>query len=431
MPKRTNCDDGSESASKRRRRDQAERGSAWSPGTTTQELAHRGHNYDSTVVNGHAQAHFGDKINHNYFNRDASQPDKYETLLKSLQFDRMDARLLNIATALPKTCRWLFRHKHFTAWLDEHKADHHYGFLWIKGKPGCGKSTVMKIVFNWAKKKWPNYVVLSYFFNARAPGMLEKSSLGLYQSLVHQILHKLPNLKAAFLNKFALKEKDDLVDKWTTTELKEFLIEVVTSSIAPRLALFVDALDEGDKADIRDMVAFLEDLTHRATDAHTQLRVCLSSRHFPYITIRKGLSVVIEEQSEHNQDIAVYVQNKLHGDNSPEMHDLRQEVCTKSMGVFLWVVLVVPILNDTYDAGSSLEATREHLKMIPPELDALFAEILTKSTEDIEESVSLLQWVLFCVRPLSAAELFLAIHYSCISSHHTRASIPDTNHITK
>lgn len=47
------------------------------------------------------------------------------------------------------------------------------------------------------------------------------------------------------------------------------------------------------------MIAFLEDLTHYVTDAHTQLRIRLSSRHFPYVTIRKGLCVVVEEQSEH------------------------------------------------------------------------------------------------------------------------------------
>lgn len=56
------------------------------------------------------------------------------------------------------------------------------------------------------------------------------------------------------------------------------------------------------------------------------------------------------------------------------MYDLQQEVCNKSMGVFLWVVLVMPMLNDMHDAIRSLEATRAHLKVIPPKLDALFAD---------------------------------------------------------
>lgn len=236
MRRHTDCGHSTESASKRRRLDQAEGGSAWSLESTTQELAWHGHNYHSAIVNGRAQAQFGDRISfsRNYFNGNGSPPDKYETLLKSLQFNRMDARLLNITTALPKTYRW----------LDERKARDHHGFLWIKGKPGCGKSTIIKIVFQWAKKKWPDHVILSYFFNARTQGILEKSSLELYRSLVQQIVHNLPDLKHAFLNKFALKERDGLVDEWTAAELKEFLIEVLMSSAAPHLDVFVDALDE-------------------------------------------------------------------------------------------------------------------------------------------------------------------------------------------
>lgn len=63
----------------------------------------------------------------------------------------MDARLHDIATALPTTSEWLFRHEQFAVWLDSSKAVDHHGFLWIKGKPGSGKSTITKKTLAWAE----------------------------------------------------------------------------------------------------------------------------------------------------------------------------------------------------------------------------------------------------------------------------------------
>ncbi|KAJ9661139.1 hypothetical protein H2198_002083 [Neophaeococcomyces mojaviensis] len=363
------------------------------------------------------------------------QPGKYDILLQSLTFERMDARLRNVAKALPKTCEWLFRHKQFAAWIDDSKADDHHGFLWIKGKPGSGKSTIIKSVYQWAKRKWSKQVIISYFFNARAPGQLERSSLGLYRSLVHQILSSFPDAEAkaktAFLTKFSLKEKDGVVDEWTATELQEFLIEVTASPDRPRMSIFIDALDEGNENDVREMIAFFEDLGLHAISTSVPPRICLSSRHYPHISIRKGLSLVVEDQSEHDHDIEFYVRYKLHGGRSPEMHELQQEVCRKSAGIFLWIVLVVPMLNATYDRGGSLEATREHLKSIPAKLDALFTEILAKSAEDTNSCVSLLQWVLFSMRPLSPIELYYAMYYSYTSLQHGGVSPPDATRLTR
>lgn len=103
-------------------------------------------------------------------------------LLESLSFDRRDARLRNVTSATPKTCEWLFHHKDFKAWLQDDRIAEHHGFLWIKGKPGSGKSTIMKTAWQWAnKRRTKNGIVLSLFFNARAPNELEKSCMGLYR----------------------------------------------------------------------------------------------------------------------------------------------------------------------------------------------------------------------------------------------------------
>lgn len=72
-----------------------------SPTQIVQEPAGQyGHEYGNIGIGGQARVHIGDTVNH-YHNPPRPQTDKYETLLASLTFDRMDARLRNVATALP------------------------------------------------------------------------------------------------------------------------------------------------------------------------------------------------------------------------------------------------------------------------------------------------------------------------------------------
>ena len=124
----------------------------------------------------------------------------------------MDQRLMNIRTAHNRTCTWLFKQPQFKDWRDISKRDEHHGFLWIKGKPGCGKSTIMKTALLRAKKERPHGITISYFFNARASDPLEKSSLGMYRSLVHQLLITIPESQGNFTTQFHRKVSDGKVD---------------------------------------------------------------------------------------------------------------------------------------------------------------------------------------------------------------------------
>jgi Cdc6-like AAA superfamily ATPase len=64
--------------------------------------------------------------------------------MKSLEFDQIDSRKTTIKTAYSKTCSWFLKHPGYLAWLDSMNQSQHHGFLWIRGKPGAGKSIIMK-----------------------------------------------------------------------------------------------------------------------------------------------------------------------------------------------------------------------------------------------------------------------------------------------
>lgn len=45
----------------------------------------------------------------------------------------------HMSEAYDQTCGWIAKHDGYQKWLEQRK-----GFFWIKGKPGCGKSTLVK-----------------------------------------------------------------------------------------------------------------------------------------------------------------------------------------------------------------------------------------------------------------------------------------------
>src|ERR1700722_20309277 len=111
--------------------------------------------------------------------------DQRRSFLDSLRFDQIDARHATIKPAHAKTCKWLLSRSEYQDWLDPKKLSNPHGFLWIQGQPGTGKKTMM------------DTTVISFFFNARGEE-LEKSTLGMYRSLLLQLLDKLPYLQSVF-----------------------------------------------------------------------------------------------------------------------------------------------------------------------------------------------------------------------------------------
>jgi hypothetical protein len=97
----------------------------------------------------------------------AITPEQRRAYLDTLVFLQIDARLLNIKRAHNKTCMWLLDQGEYKNWLDPDKIHDHHGFLWVKGKPGAGKSTVMEYALARAKQEMTSSTIISFFFNAR------------------------------------------------------------------------------------------------------------------------------------------------------------------------------------------------------------------------------------------------------------------------
>ncbi|KAM0307192.1 hypothetical protein ACHAO8_010528 [Botrytis cinerea] len=334
-----------------------------------------------------------------------------QSIIDQLYFPKIDERLTSLTAAQGTTCRWFLTKSEYLSWNDVSKRQDHEGFLWIKGNPGTGKSTLMKLLFEEAKLKTKgdfSKITLSFFFLARGT-IEERTTTGLYRSLLHQLFEKVVELRDSLDWMTADGARGVERNGWSEAALKQTLKHTVEKLGSRSLMIFIDALDECDQKQASGMVFFFEELCELAGISQVSLQICFSSRHYPTIVIQKGIELTLEDEIGHMEDIQHYIKSKLRLGRSKQAETLRTEILQKSSGIFLWVVLVLDILNSEYSTGTiSIKKISKRLTEIPPGLNDLFEMILKRDGENLDELQLCLELILFANRPLKPQELYFA-----------------------
>lgn len=329
----------------------------------------------------------------------------YTEFIKALRFPHIFSRRDAIKDPHTKSCRWILQDPRFTDWVDPQKHPDHHGFLWIAGKAGAGKSTLMKFMSRAEpSSSRKDHLSATFFFHARGHA-LEKSISGMYRSLLVQLLEGLKEPQSV------IDDSNIVLDEEGNCPSNEVLKGVLKQGIlklgTQPLTCFIDALDEGDEQQIIEMVRYFEELAEEATQGGIRFRICFSSRHYPYIDIRHGIRLTLEDQAGHTEDLVNYVKSHLRVNSPAPVADFHGELLRRSSGVFLWVVLVVDILNKESRRGGFSLLSR--LKEIPSDLRDLFADMLTRDREDMHGFRLCINLILFSKRPLTPAEFYHAL----------------------
>ncbi|KAL0934084.1 NACHT and ankyrin domain-containing protein [Colletotrichum truncatum] len=332
---------------------------------------------------------------------DEERLERRERLLKSLGFPEMNSRRTTVEAAYAKTCRWIMQHSEYQNWINPEMQCQHHGFLWMRGKAGAGKSTMVKFIFSEMKRNCtePNMATASFFFHARGD-YLERSIIGVYRSLLFQLLTKFSDLQLVLDDTDIIPWDQEACPNLNI--LKELLRSAVMALGQRTFTCFIDALDESDEEDVRDMVHFFEDLAEQTTETGIRFRICMSSRPYPYIDIRKGILLTLENEAGHRDDLAQYVENHLRITNTALLEEIQAKILGKADGIFMWVVMVVGILNKENSHGGL--ALRRRISEFPAKLGNLFKSILTRDQDRPEELLLCVLWVLCARRPLSPRE---------------------------
>ncbi|KAF2029051.1 hypothetical protein EK21DRAFT_113275 [Setomelanomma holmii] len=303
-------------------------------------------------------------------------------VLETLKFEQMDFRHAKISMAHPATFKWIFSTK-FKSWFQSTEP-----IFWISGKPGSGKSTLMKFLVDNPEttnfmQEWSGshkVATASYFFWING-NELQRSQEGLLQALLYVILRQFPALIRPVLpgvwdssaTKLTVSSKGPTT--WTRNALLNAYEKLGALDVDCKVCIFVDGLDEyeGDHDNLIDTIRTL-------TKIH--VKMCIATRPWNVFEEAFGqdseYKIYLQDFNQH--DISLYVKDKLkkHPEfkklqaSSTAANDTTTEIVEKSNGVFLWVFLVVRSLLEGLRNRDRLSQLRARLRHFPSDLDQFF-----------------------------------------------------------
>jgi hypothetical protein len=345
---------------------------------------------------------------------------KEQRILTSLRYKAMTSRRQNIVKAYETTFEWIFDDASgikFGDWLRTQD-----GMYWISGKPGSGKSTLMKFLYNhtttrkileaWAKS-FDLVIASFYFWSIGTP--MQKSQEGLLRSLAFEILRQCPNLiPAACPRRWDLDEHlGDGTDLWELDELQYAVNQIIMKGGGhSKFCFFIDGLDEyeGHSPDIINLLDIMSKSPF--------IKLCVSSRPWNVFEDAYGSSdrkLYLEDLTRN--DIELYVRSKL--EPKLELLSLEDEgldglvidIVARAQGVFLWVHLVILSLCDGLTNGDSISLLENRVRQIPTDLQKFFRHIINGVDEVYKPKMAeIFQAVLQVSEPLTLIALSFMDH---------------------
>jgi ankyrin repeat protein len=322
----------------------------------------------------------------------------------------MNKRGNDVESAAEGTCTWLFQHPKYQDWISRPR-----GLLWIKGKPGAGKSTLLKHTLKNSHQIEPTIrnkgLVISFFFHGRGTE-LQKTPLGLFRSFLHQLLSYAPSTAADLVQTFKEKRKTIGVPgkewNWHPRELQDFF-EASLPKVLEMCSVFilVDALDECGKEAAVMLVEHFQDLVQKLPPTGSQLSICFTCRHYPILALDCGSEIWVDRENE--QDIATYIREQLTRDGRTRSH-IADTIISRASSSFQWASLVIKHVLELERDGKGTKIITGTIERIPQGLNDLYKDLFESiPQEERPDSLKLMQWICFAVRPLTLDELRFAM----------------------
>lgn len=325
----------------------------------------------------------------------------------------MTTRKRGIFDADDSTCEWIWSTL-FARWLRVNRLR----MFWIRGKPGSGKSTLMKYLSMspTARQHLPQggspWIVLDFFFDFRQAQELANTIDGLLNTLLHQLSWYIPLIKDS------LKQEDMLPTLTSVRSLQSLLSRGLQASEHQFLVL-IDGLDEYS-GETTYLVMFLKSLK-----IHKNIKVCLASRPEEELKQQLGDLPHLEMSAYNNAGIEKYIDLAVtsfrpHLDHL-KLFEVHKVILERAEGVFLWVHLAIASISKACFRRSPVSEIMAALNALPKELEAMYQRIIDGIPDDWKGEAAILYTL---IASSSSLKPSIALLFS------TLKFLVDTFHIT-
>ncbi len=229
---------------------------------------------------------------------------------------------------------------------------------------------------------------------------MQKSQLGLFQSLLYQIFRMAPSLIPDDVSRDRLNH-----EVWEIADLKKTFQRIATQTVVDiKFCFFIDGLDEydGREEEVVEMIRFLS--------LCPNIKICASTR--PRTLIEEFCRDHSRRLAIHDftrEDMKKYVRERLYENqkfrdlkaSDPACEEIVTFISNEAHGVWLWVFLVSRDLVHAVNRNEGLAMLQRILKQFPKDLESYFERIIQRiKPEYREEMAQIFMITLDQVQPL-------------------------------
>jgi ankyrin repeat protein len=307
------------------------------------------------------------------------------------------------------TCTWFLQHPHFLEWVEQDS-----GPLLVSADPGCGKSVLTKYLVDHVL---PGSGTVCYFFFKDRDQNTVRQALC---ALLHQLISKKPALIQHAMKQY---EKDGQGLIYSTNSLWTILQDAVQDEQAGSVIILLDALDECLETELENLMRNIKTQSLKHQSSHKRIRYLMTSRPYEQIVAKfRGLlnsfpriHIPGEEKfeaigQEVNHVIKYRVERlaeEMKLTNEVKNH-LTDRLIRTEHRTYLWVYLVFDHI-ETEGFKKTKKGIEEATKSLPRTVNEAYEQILAKSGGDQATVRRALAMILAASRPLTLAELNLAL----------------------
>ncbi|UPL00112.1 hypothetical protein LCI18_011046 [Fusarium solani-melongenae] len=262
--------------------------------------------------------------------------------------------------------------------------------FWIQGKPGSGKSTLVRyIIDNEATQTLLNQwhsgtrIISHFFWKIGTP--MQNNIKGLFCSLLYQLLQDNEKLVSFLIRKFLFTGSKNHPHDWSDRDLERVLLAALKErEVEQPVCIFIDGLDEynggdGDHGLMERIQGLIES---------DKVKLCVASRPEPRLLNRLNKAPYLKLQDLTRPDMRAHIQTTFNKTvpnrqlSVKELDALADRLLMKAEGVFLWVHLAIHSVVRGIENEDPWDLLVSRLMQLPNALEDLYADMWKRLNQD-------------------------------------------------